>query len=221
MTAAIDANAVVYISDTAVSRETKEKLKTAIAPLENVPESKKDWHPGSDGRVLDLVHPSICPLVYGRTRILPEEEVSLMDCHTFTGKGEVIPAPETVPAYYSGDFQWLPCEVRLNDDNKATITSYINNLHPSGNEDLYSAVEDVMTQAIPLWTSSVASTMVRPSVDRMEDVGDGYITHREDLEDVEFEENLEDWDSAQEENFVLPEPKNYGERARVRVMLAA
>ena len=203
------------MSDIAVSHATKEKLKAAILPLENVPESKKDWHPGSDGKVLNIVHPSICPLVYGRTRILPEAEVPLMDCHTYTGKGEVIPAPDDTPPYYSGDFQWLPCEVRLDDGNKATITSYINNLHPSGNEDLYSAIEEIITQAIPLWIGSVVSTIVRPSEDRMEDVGDGYITHHEDLEEEE-----EEWDSTREENFVLPEPKKYGDRTRVSVMVA-
>lgn len=60
MTVAIDVDAVVYMSDTAVSNSTKEKLKAGLARLENVPEAKNDWHPGSDNRVLDLVHPLAC-----------------------------------------------------------------------------------------------------------------------------------------------------------------
>lgn len=143
-----------------------------------------------------------------------------MNCHTYTGKGEVIPVPDTVPSYYSGDFQWLPCEVRLNEYNKATITSYINNLHPSGNENLYSAIEEVITKAIPLWSGSVASTLVGPSSDRMEDVGDGYITHREYLENELSDEDYDDWVSEREENYVLPEPKSYGDRTRVCVIVA-
>lgn len=35
--------------------------------LEDVHEGDKDWHPRSNGLVLDLVHPSLYPLVYGRT----------------------------------------------------------------------------------------------------------------------------------------------------------
>ncbi len=33
--------------------------------LEEVPDAEKDWHPGSDGQVLDLVHPSLFCLVNG------------------------------------------------------------------------------------------------------------------------------------------------------------
>ena len=32
-----------------------------------MPEDQKDWHPGSNKQVLDLVHPSLYPLVYGKT----------------------------------------------------------------------------------------------------------------------------------------------------------
>lgn len=46
-----------------------EALKTAIKPLEDVPEDAKDWHPRSNGLVLDLVHPSLYPLVYGRSMV--------------------------------------------------------------------------------------------------------------------------------------------------------
>ena len=45
----------------------RDELIAVVAPLEDVPDSEKDWHPGSDGLVLDLVHPSLYPIVYGRT----------------------------------------------------------------------------------------------------------------------------------------------------------
>lgn len=215
MTAAIDAEAAVYISDTAVSLHTKEKLKAAVAPLEDVPEVKKDWHPESDDKVLDLVHPSLCPLVYGKTRILPEGTVPLVDCHRYAGAGETIPTPESVPYLYSRNFQWLPCEVRVDDRATAKITSYINNLHPCGNEDLYSAITEVITQAMPLWTASLVSTLVLPNGDRMEYVGDGYVAHREDFATSDSNEVADDWESDTEENYVLPEPMEYGLRARV------
>ncbi|KAJ7929028.1 hypothetical protein B0H13DRAFT_1703624, partial [Mycena leptocephala] len=39
-----------------------------VSALENVPEAEKDWHPGLDGQVLDLVHSSLYCIVYGRQR---------------------------------------------------------------------------------------------------------------------------------------------------------
>jgi len=121
----------VVKSDTVVSPETKKLLQDAVVPLENVPDVDKDWHPGSDGMVLDLVHPSLFPLVYGRSRILPDSLCGLRDCVRRAGEGVVIPVPpkeqsheilitnwgwgiepETV-TLFSRKFQWLPCDISL------------------------------------------------------------------------------------------------------------
>ncbi|KAL4946479.1 hypothetical protein BDV06DRAFT_182616 [Aspergillus oleicola] len=48
----------VIKSDTAIPLELETALKEAVAPLENVPAKRKDYHPGSDNTVVDLVHPS-------------------------------------------------------------------------------------------------------------------------------------------------------------------
>lgn len=47
----------VWKSDTIVPEDLKTALQKAVAPLENVPDKEKDWHPGSNEQVLDLVHP--------------------------------------------------------------------------------------------------------------------------------------------------------------------
>lgn len=41
------------------------------------------------------------------------------------------------------------------DSNIYRITSYINNLHPRGNEPLYEAVEKIIAKAIPLWNRTL------------------------------------------------------------------
>jgi hypothetical protein len=121
----------VVKSDSLVSPETKKLLQDAVVPLEEVPDVDKDWHPGSDGMVLDLVHPSLFPLVYGRSRILPDSLCGLRDCVRRAGEGVVIPVPpkeesheisicnwglgigpETV-TLFSRKFQWLPCDISL------------------------------------------------------------------------------------------------------------
>jgi hypothetical protein len=138
----------------------KEELKRAVAALANVPEHKKDWHPGSAGQVLDLVHPSLYSLIYQRSRILPSLTMGLQDCLQYIGRGEVLPNPlpdikDAARLYaeelWSPRFQWLPCNVSFPDGKNARIDSYINNLHPVDQKALYGTIEKIITHAIPLW----------------------------------------------------------------------
>lgn len=112
------------------SANLKKELQEAVRIFEKkIPENMKDWHPNSDGKVWDLVHPSLFPLVYGRTRILANgETTNLDDFIERCGQGEIIPVPgedrttesgEASKAFnapelsFSTKFQWLPCEVEL------------------------------------------------------------------------------------------------------------
>ncbi|KAF8802211.1 hypothetical protein BYT27DRAFT_7235520 [Phlegmacium glaucopus] len=157
----------VVKSDSVVPESLKLELQAAVAELEDVPDKHKDWHPGSDGKVLDLVHPSLHPLVYGRTKVLETGRTSLEDCIARCGEGQttqIPPETETVatdliPVWeysravgspYSRNFQWLPCTVDISGEY-SKITSYINNLHPVRYKGLYRLIERVIDAAIPLW----------------------------------------------------------------------
>ncbi|KAH0565668.1 hypothetical protein GP486_000942 [Trichoglossum hirsutum] len=160
-------NGDVVKSDIAVPGHLKEALKAAVISLEDIPDMYKDYHPGSDGKVLDLVHPSLFPLVYGRSRILPDSLSNLSNCIESCGEGEIIPIPpeeeaelgrsvyfrrnETTP--YSRKFQWLPCELEFTGDDGNV--SYINNLHPQKHKGLYTIIEQVIARAIPLWNMTL------------------------------------------------------------------
>jgi hypothetical protein len=125
----------VVKSDTVIPSSLRHALKASIAPLEDIPEIYRDWHPGSDNIVLDLVHPSMFPVVYGRTRILKDSVVDLDNCIERCGDGETLGVPSreeaqqptsdmwggaTVPNDtqdpYSRKYQWLPCDVSFGDD---------------------------------------------------------------------------------------------------------
>ncbi|KAJ2911614.1 hypothetical protein MD484_g8801, partial [Candolleomyces efflorescens] len=154
-------NGDVCKSDTAVSNETKLALQKAVKVLEDVPESQKDWHPGSDGKVLDLVHPSLFPLVYGVSKILPvgAPVTTLEDCIKRCGEGNIIPVQDESSRLsdedaWSDKFQWLPCEVDISGE-KPRVISYINNLHPKRHRELYLLVEDIIDAAIPLWEKTL------------------------------------------------------------------
>ena len=123
-------NADVVKSDKAVPEQLKQELREAVSTLENIPAIHRDWHPGSDEKVLDLVHPSLFPLMYGRSRALTDGLVTLDNCLEMCGKGDITaipdkpkaPAPEYSWAHvedpaklWSNAFQWLPCEVKFND----------------------------------------------------------------------------------------------------------
>ena len=117
-------NGDVVKSDVVVPEYLKMALRRAVAPLENVPEGSKNYRPGSDGRVLDLVHPSYYPLIYGRTHILPDRLLNVENCLNHCGEGVLTKSPDQVVRcpdghHYSNRFQWLPCEVDWSGPDKS------------------------------------------------------------------------------------------------------
>lgn len=157
----------VVKSDIAISQQIQQALKDAVVPLQNIPENDKDYHPGSNQKVVDLVHPSLFPVIYGRTRVLPDRVIGLDDCLGSMGEGELIPVPSAEdskippsergesPAVLSRKFQWLPCDVEMTKDGGSRILSYINNAHPIKHRALYEVVEKIIAQTIPLWNMSL------------------------------------------------------------------
>ena len=78
----------VVKSDTAIPSALKDTLSTGIAKLEDsIPHSHRDWHPRFNEKFLHLVHPSLFPVIYGRTKILPGNLAGLDDCIARCGKG--------------------------------------------------------------------------------------------------------------------------------------
>ncbi|KAH6909367.1 hypothetical protein BKA70DRAFT_1426494 [Coprinopsis sp. MPI-PUGE-AT-0042] len=226
-------NGDVVKSDTAVSPETKKALQKAVEPLENVPDSQKDWHPGSDEKVLDLVHPSLFPVIFGRSKVLAvgEKVVPLWGAARRTGEGNVVPTPEQPEGEmfgggwgagvelnpYSTKFQWLPCEVDITGD-KPRIISYINNLRPEENADLYEVVEDVIAAAIPLWEMTLAPGGLGPGefahFQRISYNDSYYDPDPEDMTEEDGPPVDDDWDLRYEwkghiRRTVLPEPNEF------------
>ncbi|PVU95534.1 hypothetical protein BB559_002696, partial [Furculomyces boomerangus] len=136
-----------YIGDDCIPEELLDELKENVAELEDVPEHEKDWDPGSNNQVLDLLHPSLYPVVFGRTRGITDDvsstEVPKWD--SVIGKGEtksVIP-PEEDNEYLSEKYQWLPAQFDVDANGKVRILSYINNLHPKIHEKMYGTLEKI------------------------------------------------------------------------------
>ncbi|KAI9930716.1 hypothetical protein MW887_011472 [Aspergillus wentii] len=165
MVCVLDCETAIVKSDTAVSQDLMNALRQNVRALEEVPDSAKDWHPGSDHKVLDLLHPSLFPLVHGKSRALPYRTVPLDSCTRFIGEGEIV-NPELHTKVVDrwdykgqlkpwGNFQWLPSNVQF-EDGRPSITSYINNLHPHDHKELYGALEGFLAAAIPLWNECLS-----------------------------------------------------------------
>ncbi|KAI4835262.1 hypothetical protein E4T44_08688 [Aureobasidium sp. EXF-8845] len=130
--------------------------------------------------MLNLVDPSLFPLVYGRTRVLMDSgRVSLDSTINSWGRGEIV--PEFPPGYFrrrrhvlsyrawseevtprettydegtwSARYQWLPCEVDFinNSGTDVRITSYVKNLHPIRFRALYGTIAKLISRSIEPW----------------------------------------------------------------------
>lgn len=152
-------------SDEIIPTALGDDLRRALRPLLQVHDDLKDWHPKSKSQVLNIVHPSLYPLVGDRSWILTDRRVDRDTCFESIGQGTLVKSPEkksigrrcpkvSEHALFSNRFQWLPSDIQfVGDGTEVKITSYINNLHPKQHRDLYSIIEKFIAKSVPLWDS--------------------------------------------------------------------
>ncbi|KAJ7117882.1 hypothetical protein C8R43DRAFT_1153902 [Mycena crocata] len=192
----------IWYSDRVISGDITRRLKTAVLALENVPEDQKDWHPGSNGQVLDLVHPSLYCTVYGRTRAyLPDKPRIAANL-----------VPVVVPNNFedqaswtiSAEFCWLPSDFSvLTDGSVKLVSPYINNIHPGKHQPLYSLTEEILSGFIPLFERVLGDIDREKHVTvkesgRIHDVGCIWGSNRRPSE-LDMEEEIGEEQSSDEE----------------------
>jgi hypothetical protein len=126
----------VWQSDTLVDDGLRSRLREAVRVLEEVPEAERDWHPGSDGQVLNLVHPSLFCLV---------RDVSGAPGHAWRN-----PTDRYTTYEFSEKFQWLPTDVDVDEEGKVAFRSYVNNVHPEEHRELASVLPELFARFRPL-----------------------------------------------------------------------
>ncbi|KAJ6524441.1 hypothetical protein DFH09DRAFT_1250825 [Mycena vulgaris] len=210
----------IWYSDRLISDNVAERLKAAAIALENVPDNEKDWHPGSNGQVLDLVHPSLYCVVYDRTHAyLPDKP------HV---PGNLLPV--AVPALsdteeewaISGAFSWMPSDFAILDDGTVNLISpYINNLHPEKHQPLYRIIEDVVSRFVPMFERVLGEIdkgkgAALKESGRMHDVGCIWPDGRPSDSDLEEGAGEEEQQKHYDSKKVLPEASTYaGELEKV------
>ncbi|KAG9081873.1 hypothetical protein FRC07_014390, partial [Ceratobasidium sp. 392] len=150
----------IWQSDKLVSPSLKQRLVSGVSKLENVPDLEKDWHPHSNGQVLDLVHPSLYPIVYNRTLAYFDGKIGPKKRYLMPIQMPPLAAPYNKYGYFEEDanyhvshrFQWLPTDFEISGDGKsAKSVGYINNLNPDLHPDLHHTIEDLVAAFIPLF----------------------------------------------------------------------
>ncbi|MFC9589015.1 DUF4246 domain-containing protein [Streptomyces sp. NPDC056944] len=143
----------VWQSDALVDDELRSRLREAVRVLEEVPEAERDWHPGSDGQVLDLVHPSLFCLV--------------RDASGAPERAWQNPTDRYSKHEFSERFQWLPTDVDISDEGAVAFRSYVNNVHPERHRELNSVLPDLFARLRPLF-ENVLTDLRHPQPLRIE-----------------------------------------------------
>ncbi|XP_037043321.1 uncharacterized protein LOC119079482 [Bradysia coprophila] len=186
-------------SDTLIDNELRKTFIEEVSDLENVPDSEKDWHPGSNNQVLDLVHPSLFCFVAGRTRVTskpmpsfcPEKLLKFADSDEYLplddGLKFALEPTASLPGYTkSAKFQWLPSEFHVDESGGVKIDSYINNLHPECYTKLYQCIEKIFEKFVPMF-NKVLTDLRNPRKNRVEINYDDTFEYGEERENEEAE----------------------------------
>ena len=139
------------------SQHLTSQFSRLVDRLSNVPDDEKDWHPGSEGKALDLLHPGLYLFVSGKTRTVD------VDCDVYTSGGKPTSLPEMSRTqgrpyeytrtnhFFSSTYQWIPTPIEVDDNKKVRFLSYINNLHPKRHAELYTVLAEILSATIPLF----------------------------------------------------------------------
>ncbi|TXS38644.1 DUF4246 domain-containing protein [Streptomyces sp. OR43] len=178
----------VWQSDRLVDDKLGSRLREAVRVLEQVPEADLDWHPGSDGQVLDLVHPSLFCLV---------REVSGAPDRAWHN-----PTNRYAQYEFSDTFQWLPTDVDMSADGDVSFRSYVNNVHPENHHELAAVLPDLFARVRPLF-EKVLTDLRHPRPLRIEvdpygwyDSEPEYPDESSFADDAAYAEAVETWEEA-------------------------
>jgi hypothetical protein len=181
----------VWQSDTLIDAELTARLRAAVSVLEQVPEAEQDWHPGSDGQVLDLVHPSLFCLV---------REVSGAPERAWRN-----PTDHYSRYEFSEQFQWLPTDVDVSADGAVSFRSYVNNVHPERHRELAAVLPELFGRMRPL-LENVLTDLRQPRPLRIEadpygwyDSEPEYPDRSSFSDDKAFKQAVDDWDAAHDD----------------------
>jgi hypothetical protein len=133
-------------SDKIIPEELHAKFKRMTESYAStLPE--KDYHPGSNDQVVNLVHPSLFCLVYGKSMDMTGKLIQFNA--PVPQKSLYFGSEEDISQVWSECYQWLPSEFLVEEHGNVKIASYINSLPAS--TGLYPIISQLFERAVPLF----------------------------------------------------------------------
>lgn len=160
-------NGDITKSDTNIPSPLLERLGKELQILDHSEPELQFFHPGTMQKQRDLLAIALYPLIYGKTRILTDRTIGLDEALRHAGQGEVIAEPKETGITredmswrvaarsdiqvrpFNRNFQALPADLELGDDDRWHIVSYINNLHPVKHRNIYGIIEEAFNCIVP------------------------------------------------------------------------
>ncbi|KAJ7293978.1 hypothetical protein C8J57DRAFT_1270505 [Mycena rebaudengoi] len=137
----------VFVSDGLVPVELHRELVFHLDALAK--REPLDFHPGSHGKIQDIIHPSLYPFVLGESVVTDLSKSSTLPLEKFSTEVEVDNrhGPDTFTSRYS----WIPSVFAVSQDGKdVQIQSYINGLGPREQfPRLYRLIEKIFLLSLP------------------------------------------------------------------------
>ncbi|KAI0824348.1 hypothetical protein BC628DRAFT_1420093 [Trametes gibbosa] len=145
----------VHESRSLIPSGLKSSLVSCVSILERVPDDEKDWHPGSNKQVLDLVHPSLYCLRIDHSLVRTSGSAEATAVHVLTEEEYRARRPDFakdgIDYIVSPLYQWLPTDFVVSDVGDVKALNYINNIHPITHRPLYTAISSVLSRFVPLF----------------------------------------------------------------------
>ncbi|KAJ2864229.1 hypothetical protein GGH94_003055 [Coemansia aciculifera] len=228
----------VWFSDALIDADATNELRDYAAILENVPDRQKDWYPNDRSSVLNLIDPSLFPLIYSRSKLCrqtstsPQAALKIEEAGEFPGSLDEWRKALNVTedgesdyylptgvwpfvSYSSAKLSWLPSEFRVDGNGAVTIESYINNLHPVKHAAFYPIIASVFSKFLPL-LEQVVTDLVNPRQRRVIPDSSKYYKSDEPLPDGDIDNGDDDYNHFEEiilwkrrATFVLPQPEPF------------
>ena len=106
--------------------------------------SKKDYHPFSNKKIRDIIHPSMFPYINGITKL--NKQYNKEKSNLFSNGNEEVDFWNR--KYENSIYQWLPSEFKIDSKGNCKIESYINNL-PENYGALTDNIEELFDKVLP------------------------------------------------------------------------
>ena len=154
----------MYESRSLIPSELRDQLVHDVSVLESAPEEEKDWHPGSNGQVLDLVHPSLYCFRIGKTYVRRHGvgTLQLLDNDGYLTLRRDLTNEYGLDYATSEDHQWLPTDFHVSDAGDLSPLGYINNLSPLQHPTMYTTIASILSRFIPLFEKVLGHAPILP-----------------------------------------------------------